>query len=339
MALSDYKELLDIPYLKLHFIAEVVEDCIMPKNKVSALRGGTGQMMIKQNCVLPQMSEIHDSDCEKCDCRSECLVQRFLYTPSDIQPVFSSEKLSMGYVFECEDYREEFSEGDSFQFNVILFGKSRVYVNLLFQALWGLGMAGLGKHKGRFFLREITNSKKEPVFYETEGGSQIIKERLKPENIYDYVRYRRNYIMRSLECSEDDLDDLKVLIRFQTETALKYQKKVMEEFDAGAIVSNLGRRLYMFNCFMGREMDYYAFNRHLEEIFPDLIDQEIRRIQSKRYSTRQQSSMPITGIIGKVILSDVCEEALYYLLAGEVLHIGRNTSFGCGRYRVLEVGF
>ena len=41
----------DIPYIELDFYAEMLEDAILPENKVSALRGGMGQILLRQNCV------------------------------------------------------------------------------------------------------------------------------------------------------------------------------------------------------------------------------------------------------------------------------------------------
>ena len=52
MYIDNYEQYLDIPYVKLHFTACVAEDCYLPRNKASALRGGVGQMMILQNCIL-----------------------------------------------------------------------------------------------------------------------------------------------------------------------------------------------------------------------------------------------------------------------------------------------
>ena len=128
---------LEIPYVKLHFTVQMTEDCRLPVTKASALRGGTGQMMIRQNCIVADHS-LKEEDCRHCDCLSECPVQRFLYTPMEIQPNLSADRLSMGYLFECENYEEWFREGDLLDFNVTLFGKSRVYLNLLLQAVWDL---------------------------------------------------------------------------------------------------------------------------------------------------------------------------------------------------------
>lgn len=103
-----------------------------------------------------------------------------------------------------------------------------------------------------------------------------------------------------------------------------------------AIVSNLARRVYLFNCFVGREMDPEEFTDHLMENLPIIVEQDTRKRRVTRYSSRQQSRMQLQGIQGNVYLGEwPDEDLLRCLLAGEILHIGKNTSFGFGRYRVM----
>lgn len=324
MYLEMYEKYLNIPYVKLHFTAQMREDCYLPKNKTSALRGGVGQMMIRQNCIRPEMNR-KEEDCINCSCREECLVQRFLYTPVTIPPSFSAEKLSMGYLFECENYYEEFREGDLFEFHVTLFGKSRVYFNLLLQAIWALGAKGLGKGKGRFSIIEILNSRKESLLLNNSYGMQILKEKYYPETFAGYAQFR----MQKLQQNGSQMK-----LKFQTETTIKYQKQTITQFNMEAIISNLARRVYLFNCFEGVEMNLENFMEEMLEDLPEIRYQRTVNIQVKRFSSRQMSSMRLEGIKGEVWLDSLPSRILPYLLAGEVMHIGKNISFGFGRYRV-----
>ena len=53
-----------------------------------------------------------------------------------------------------------------------------------------------------------------------------------------------------------------------------------------------------------------------------------------RYSSTQDRKVALRGVKGDMELSELPQELLPVLLAGEILHIGKNTSFGFGRYRV-----
>ena len=72
----------DIPYIRLRFRAEVVEDTYMPMDKESALRGGLGEMLLRQNCVS-------DRDCETCRFNQVCVVQHTFYSPMEKKPDYA----------------------------------------------------------------------------------------------------------------------------------------------------------------------------------------------------------------------------------------------------------
>lgn len=106
----------DIRYTKLTFVVQFTEDTMLPKQKVSAIRGGIGEMLLRANCVRGR-------ECEKCDFADECIVQRIMYSKYEKKPSFVTTGESVGYVLECDNYKEEFYQGDQLSFQLILFGK------------------------------------------------------------------------------------------------------------------------------------------------------------------------------------------------------------------------
>ena len=70
-------ERLQIRYVDLTFMLEIERRGTLPRNKVSALRGGLGQMLLEQNCI-------RDRKCDACDFEKECLVRRTIYSKYDI---------------------------------------------------------------------------------------------------------------------------------------------------------------------------------------------------------------------------------------------------------------
>lgn len=63
----------DIRYTKLTLVVQFTEDTMLPKQKVSAIRGGIGEMLLRANCVRGR-------ECEKCDfqmnvlCSASCIL-------------------------------------------------------------------------------------------------------------------------------------------------------------------------------------------------------------------------------------------------------------------------
>ena len=309
---KEIAQALQIRYVKLHFTIEFQEDTILPKHKVSAIRGGVGEMLLQANCV-------RDRKCENCDFCSECIVQRTMYSQFEIKPSFVTTGESVGYVYECTDYREKFLEGDRLEFNLLLFGKNIVYFNQYMQAIYALGQQGLGKNFSHFRVVEVRNSKQHPILSGDDSLNMANYEILRVE---EYVEHRRAQI-------KSDLQSYK--LTFVTPLTLKYQGEFIQEFRMDAITASVRRRIYMLDCFEGIDNEWY---REMSTV-PEVIKQESRLQGVERYSSRKNEKMMLRGIKGFLETGPMEEEVLAMLLAGELLHIGKNTSFGFGQYKLV----
>lgn len=309
------KSVYDIRYTKLHFTVEFTEDTTAPRYKASALRGGMGEMLLRSNCI-------RDRQCENCDFVSECLVRRIMYSRMDIQPAFMNSGDSVGYVFECEDYHEEYRAGDRMEFVLILFGKTIIYFSQILNALYALGMNGLGKEKSRFAIVSATNTKRQPIM----SGSDIDMIKYEISTVADYIDYRKKQISGI---------GSKNILKFQSPTAIKYRQEELNEFDITAIIETICRRIYILDCFEGIESDMTS-REYLDTLpVPTVVSEEHRSVSVKRYSNHKKSAMYLRGIEGEIKLDAIPDELIDILLAGELVHIGKNTSFGFGRYRVM----
>ena len=71
----------DIPYIRLRFQAELISDTILPVTKVAALRGGMGEMLLRQNCVM-------DQNCGSCRFQRCCVVRHTFYSHMEKRPPY-----------------------------------------------------------------------------------------------------------------------------------------------------------------------------------------------------------------------------------------------------------
>jgi hypothetical protein len=68
-----------------------------------------------------------------------------------------------------------------------------------------------------------------------------------------------------------------------------------------------------------------------------LLDHGTRWIEVNDYSARQRREMALGGKIGRMTYSREAARFLPILRAGEILHVGKNPTSGCGRMRVSTV--
>ena len=305
------KGLFDIRYVKLHFTAMLMENTRLPVNKVSALRGGMGEMLLRANCI-------RDRHCEACDFESECIVRRTMYSKMEVQPAFMSGGDSVGYVLECEDYREAFEKGDCFNFQLLLFGKTIVYFSQYMNAFFALGESGLGKEKSRFQIVSVTNSRKETIL----DGKDVYMREYRIQTVKEYVEYRERQLTGTGG----------LVLKFKSPLYLKFLGEVLEEFRIEPILTACRRRLYMLDCFEGIICDVPP-GRECREL-PEELEEFHRKAQVRRFSNRTGTGMEFRGIEGTLSITRPDPELLKFLIAGELMHIGKNTSFGFGRFRI-----
>lgn len=320
--MSACMEELQIRYVKLHFTLVIMEDGQLPKSKVSALRGGMGHALLTTNCI-------RDEHCEACDFAEDCLVERMMYPEMKIRPDFMKTKDSEGFVIECEDTREWFQAGEELRFNLLLFGRTIVYFNQYLQAFYYFGMQGIGAKHVRFQIAKVTNTVGEPL---VEGNS-VYKENLKIMMVSDYVRYR----LTSADVQKM-LNAERCRLVFHSPLSLKYQGKMQEHFEPEAVLTAIERRIFILNCYEGKDNrdDKRENENALVESLPVKVDERAWPVKIKRYSGTQNSKVVFNGIRGWCDLEGIDNDLMVLLLAGELLHIGKNTSFGFGKYTLLE---
>lgn len=311
----DGRDLLQIRYTKLTFTLEFLGDTHLPEHKVSMLRGGIGEMLLRGNCI-------GDRDCGRCSFREECVVQQIYYHKLKIVPDYVQEKESLGYLYECGDRRTDFRQGSCMKFNMILFGNVIVHFPAMLQAVTWLGMYGMGKEKAVFRVVEIENQRGEKVL----AHNDVRLDYLQPDYIGDYVERRLAQLERAGRMGE--AGDV-IWMRFVTPLTQKHEGRFLKNFQEQALVYSIYRRVFLLNCMEGNEMERRCpFQGALE-----IKAQRAEPAKVPRYSTTHGRQIWLEGIVGEMEIR-VEKAFLPFLLAGELAHIGKSTSMGFGQYAV-----
>lgn len=293
------------------------ESCSLPMYKVSAIRGGMGQMLLAQNCI-------QDENCHECGFASSCIAKNIMYAPFKIKPPSVTNDESMGYVIDCTDTREQYKAGDSLLIRFTLFGDTISYIMPIIYALTMLGSTGIGKGWAKFQIAEITNRYQKPVL---RDGMINLKNVL-TETVGQYVNERMDYNI---------VGGGHIKIKLLSPCTVKYQGKFLEEFNEQSLVVSMLQKLYHYQLYEGNAAgkEYWE-----EKEFPVMCMQQMEKVTIPRYSTTQERKMYLKGIQGELELAECGERLQRLLYATEILHLGKNTRFGFGKIQVsVEEGY
>ncbi len=251
-------DMLNIRYVKLRFVLRFLEHAALPAYKASTIRGGIGEMLLKQHCINDRICSDKEKECEYAQ---ECIVQRIMYASPEEQLDFMQRGNSVGYVIECSDYHTDFEKDNTLTFQLLLFGKNIVYFNEYLQAIHLLGMQGLGKEKGRFRIEKIFNQKGESLL----SDNNILLQRYRAEKVSDYALRRKNELLRKGDAFQ---------VVLKTPLSVKYRGEVAREIEKNALKESLMRRLLILNCFEGHNAEM----AEPDSPFPVVTSQEMRPV-------------------------------------------------------------
>ncbi len=311
---------MQIPYQKFTLIIKAVDELHLPYYKGSTFRGGFGNMFRRIVCALKRQ------DCSDCMLKSRCIYAYVFETPppenASIMNMHKYEKIPHPFVIEPPEGNNKRYEPESIlSFNLILIGRAVDYLPYFIYTFDELGKSGIGKGKGRYRLQEVRIKNGGLVYSGNDGlirqsGSSFIE-------ISDFT-------------PSEKIDN--ITLSFITPLRIKYNRDLVVKPEFHILLRNLLRRLgllYYFHC--GNQepsWNHREIIEHAQNI--SITSSTLRWLDWERYSSRQNTRMRLGGVVGEITYTGNIEPFTQLLEAGEILHAGKNTSFGLGRYEIVK---
>ncbi len=304
--------ILSIPYKILTITCEPEDELYLPTFKGSSFRGVVGRTLKKALCVLKTYE-----NCHLCPLYKECYYAYIFETiPDPNKPLpFNLHKYpSIPHPFIIEPPEEKkntYIKGETFNLRIILIGKAVSYEPHFILAIKLAGEHGIGKGNRKFYL----------VDYKATGVLNLSIEFKNPKENNSGVN------------SESILH-----LRLITPLRLIYREKLVKRLEFHHLIRALLRRIQV--------LYYYNVSEDLPSIpAKDLIEasEKVRTKKAylkwydwERYSYRQNRRMVLGGLVGEISFEGYLEPFFSLLKAGEILHCGKNTSFGLGKYLIIN---
>ena len=154
-----------------------------------------------------------------------------------------------------------------------------------------------------------------------------------------------NNINNSSPSSNDFDSKYNLSIRFLSPTRIKHKLKYTDSIDFEIFFTNVFRRLYfLISLFCDENHDLKDVNLDAKNYLANAkkiktSKESIVWHDWERYSSRQKTTMKLGGLIGDIVFEGEKNLFLPYLVPiflCEELHVGKGTSFGLGKYSLID---
>jgi CRISPR-associated endoribonuclease Cas6 len=293
----------------------------LPPYKGATLRGGFGAAFKEAVCV------VEHRDCARCLLRSRCAFPYVFDTPVPEGATRMRKYPAAPHPFVFLPPLEErtlYKPSETLAFDLALIGKGADFLPYFIYTFERLGeRRGLGKGRGRFAVESVSwrpPQGEDIVIY--TGDSKTLRNSFRSITVQD--------LMSGTSASS------LLTLNFLTPTRLVYAEALTTAPDFHMLIRTLLRRLsnlVYFHC--GSELDLNFRGLIAEAQKVETVNSDLSWYDWERYSARQDKRMKLGGFIGKVMYRGELEPFLPLLRLGEVVHVGKGTSFGLGKYAML----
>lgn len=292
----------------------VAEKVYLSPNGAATFRGAFGKAFRNIECRMPQI------DCRKCFLQSQCLFYRCCLRSNP------GEKATVKpYIFEAPHGGPKVVEpGEPVSFIISLIGEAVEKLELFLAIFEEMGRCGLGKSRGRCYLDEVCSISDEnyvPVYLKSSGHKML-----------------NSPVKRSWSefCEPLDRDIERVRVQFLTPARIQNQGRLLDELPFHVLVIRLINRIL--------DLDREYCGGGLNFLVQDLVkkaekevhvrSQNIRWYDWTRYSSHQNTKMKLGGIVGEIEYQGDITPFIPFLLLGEYIHVGKQSTFGNGTIKV-----
>jgi hypothetical protein len=299
----------------------------LPPYAGSMFRGAFGLALQRVVCAT------RTYECAPCPLRDRCVYPYVFETPPppDTRVMRKYSAAPHPFVLEPPAGGRIVVPGEAFELGLTLFGRALRWLPHCIFAFERMGRVGFGSRRVPATLIGINGwvdgrlcriySMEEGTLAGTEACTQTVRLPLHPP-------------AGGAEGHPSEQTE----IEFLTPVRVKYDERLAPSLEFHILFRALLRRiahLSYFHC--GGDPSGIAFREWIE------LARSVRTVSSMlvwhdwtRYSQRQQETMQLGGLIGRVTFEGPLGPFLPLLRLGEVTHVGKATSFGLGQYRLLD---
>lgn len=321
----------DLPLTYGRFLVGLVPEAplSLPAYAGGMFRGAFGIALQRTVCVT------RTYHCAPCPLNARCLYPYVFETapPPGTHIMRKYQAAPHPFVFEPPVGGGVVQPARPFALGLTLFGKGLHYLPHFVFALERLGQHGLGRERIRCALSSVESRIGDQSWPLYTAGDRTLRSADPFETVVSLSLGSPLRLRTDLSREHEQ-----ITIEFLTPLRIVYEERLATQLPFHVLVRSLLRRvahLSYFHC--GGDPSTVAFTEWIAlAATVQTVAHDLTWFDWERYSTRQQSAMRLGGLVGRVTFEGNLAPFRPLLEVGEVIHAGKGTSFGLGRYRILS---
>jgi CRISPR-associated endoribonuclease Cas6 len=336
---------IEFPFKKFEFQLIPEEPIILPSYKGSTLRGGFGNAFRRVVCALKK------NDCDDCILKEKCIYSYVFETPPPSDTKMMRKYKSAPHPFVIEpppEKRRGYTPKDEITFGLTLIGRAIDYLPYFIYTFDELGKMGIGKGRGKYELKTVKSQESKvgasgPLAQDNYGNAIIYSSDTKtlksftPSSLSFPRKWESSLNFKSKE-GEAAPRPYSLTLNFLTPARLIYDGHLTLDLEFHMLIRQLLRRISLLSYFhCGTDMSDWDFKGIIEKAIKVTVKKRnLKWYEWERYSARQDTRMNMGGFVGEISFEGDVGPFMPLINAGEVLHVGKGTGFGLGKYGIVR---
>jgi hypothetical protein len=314
-------------------------------NKGNMVRGGFGHLF-RRLCCIPQCR-----DAARCPLATSC-PYKVIFEPS---PPPGADRLSKNqdiprpFVLRApQTHQTRFQNGERFEFGLVLIGRALDFLPYFVLSFRELAGEGLGLNRAKCILEAVEElgvssngtgpgDYKPQLIYSAEDqlfratGSSTADEWIKTR-LREVTSISRPSVPDTRHLTHELL---RVTIRFLTPTFLRADGEVVRQPEFHHLFKRLRDRINALSTFFGDgplDVDFRGLGERAEKV--RTVSAQTDWVERFRTSSKTRQRHELSGFVGEATYQGELADLLPWLALGELVHVGKHTAWGNGRYQV-----
>ncbi|MEH6626605.1 MAG: CRISPR system precrRNA processing endoribonuclease RAMP protein Cas6 [Motiliproteus sp.] len=292
-----------------------------PEEIGAAWRGALGRNLRRIVCTTP------DLDCAECLFRKRCAYS-LCFEPSlsaRASGALANQNAAPPFVLFLPHQARKLRTDDAFTLELTLIGKNAHLLPAIVRALENVNVGITSKGTAQLQLQQVGLLTKASI-----ADVQVIWQK---GQWFDSPHYTL------MQCPSSLFRTKSIGVRFLSPVRIKHKGQIIKkDLSAEIFIVNLLRRLSVLSeLWMQQEL---ALDGSQVKHFTKGVINKSQQLQywaGSRYSAAQQRKIPMSGLLGELILdTHKIHNLLPLLWLGQWLHVGKGCSIGQGRYELFN---